>query len=76
MAGERPSVVGDAGDREHTILPGANLNDAQPVHACIAQMGHQVEIRVFGDPGWAAGQRGQFVYGGRAGAPPSRLRRH
>src|SRR5215469_18232117 len=51
------------GDCEHAILHCSNLTDAQPVQACAAQVGCQVELRVFGDPARPAGQRSQFVNG-------------
>ena len=62
--------TGDAfgADREHAVLPGVDLGDPHPVHAGAAQVRHQVDLGVFGNPIRAAGQRGQLLHRGREGA--------
>jgi hypothetical protein len=49
--------VARGGNRKHAIGLGADLNDPQPVHGGAAQVGHQMNLRVFGHPARAAGQR-------------------
>ena len=55
-------------DREHAVLPGADLGDPHPIYAGAAQVRHQVHLGVFGNPIRAAGQRGQLLHRGREGA--------